>query len=177
MKSIALWLDIVAAVLTIILALYTLPKFVAGTWEKVRDWWSLRTHQKTVARLTELELNLKQLDEPPDMQYEVIQFMSVVVTTLTTGSCAAMAATFYFYGYYQAQLPSPVRDLTKFLVVAVVFFMIATLVGMWGMFHFTKMLKPQKAARRRELESSIDTMQKKLKVRVKISKDSSTGWK
>jgi hypothetical protein len=171
MTRLAIWLDIVAATVTILLAIYTLPQFLLGTYTTIRNWWSLRSHRRTVHRLAVLESQVKKLDEPIDMQNEQIIFHYWIAATLNSMAGASLFGLIFVYQYVSAifaKLPAPPsRDA---LVISEALFAVSWLAGLWGMSHFQRLLVYQRKWKREELETSIRSMQEKLKAVVQVAK-------
>jgi hypothetical protein len=151
------WAEIVFKVLGALLILFELPRVLASYSRKVYNWWSLLSHRRTLRRLTQLERNLKSLDEPPPMEERQAQFYNCVLVILAAIGAGLLSESWYFYAVRnQGPEPNPI------LALAVVCFFIAAIAGLWGMTHFQSLLQSRRNARRLEILRGIEAMKGKI---------------
>jgi hypothetical protein len=154
------WAEVVFKVLGALVILFELPRItriLLSYFRKGHDWWALLSHRRTAKRLTQLEADLKKLDEPPPMEERQIQFYNCVLVILSAIGAGLMSASWYFYTL-RNQRPEP----NPFLALSFVCFFIAAIAGMWGMNHFQSLLQSYRKARRLEIERGIKAMKDKL---------------
>jgi hypothetical protein len=151
------WAEVVFKVLGAVLIAFELPRILISSFRKVFDWWSLLSHRRTLKRLTQLEGDLKKLDEPPPMEERQVEFYNCVLVILAAIGAGLLSQSWYFYEL-RNQGPGP----NPFLAMAVVCFVIVALAGFWGMNRFQSLLPSHRKARRLEIENGIKAMKEKL---------------
>jgi hypothetical protein len=151
------WAEIVFKVLGALLVAFELPRILNIYARKLYDRWSLLSHQRTIKRLSQLEDELKKLDEPLPMEERQVQFYNCALVILAAIASGLMSESWYFYAM-QNKGPGP----DPFLALSVVCFCIAAIAGVWGMSHFQYLLPSHRKARRLEIERGIGTMKDKL---------------
>jgi hypothetical protein len=150
------WADVVVRVLAALLIIFQLPPALISFFRKAYNWWSLLSHRNTLNRLTQLEEDLKKLDEPLPVEERQAEFYNCVLVILSAIGAGLLCGSWYFYD----QVPGP--NPNTFLALAVVCFLIAALAGLWGMNRFQSLLRSHRKARRLEIERGIKAMKDKL---------------
>jgi uncharacterized membrane protein len=156
------WLHAIGDVLAITIAVYALPRLVAGTYRTVKNWWSLRSHQRTTKRLAELESELTKLELLPDddMEHERVVFYNWLAVMMTCIAAGSMGGTGYLYIAITTSTKQTLHP--ALLALSLIMFIIATLVGWWGMNRFQRLLPSHKKAKRQQIKVSIRYMKDKL---------------
>jgi|ERR1700676_3539702 hypothetical protein len=151
------YVDVVIRVLAALLIIFQLPPILISYSRKAYNRWSLMSRRRTLKRLTQLEGDLKLLDEPPPIEERQAQFYVCVLGILSAIAAGLLPASWYFYTV-QNQGPGP----NPFLALAVVCFFIAAIASLWGMNQFQFFLQSHRKARRLEIEHGIKAMKDKL---------------
>jgi len=159
------WVWLSAQIIAVLVALIQ-GVFLAVNWSRrLRNWWALQSHKRTVRRLPELRAELDRVNQPIDVLREQIIFFNVVTVVLTFSMGGAATGTFYVYNYFWI---TQIHDGTKpasiaLMAMAVVLFMFALGVAWWGAYHFANLRVKSRETRRKQIEQAIAAMEKRLK--------------
>jgi MFS family permease len=158
------WVWLSAQIIAVLVALIQ-GVFLAVNWSRrLRNWWALQSHKRTVRRLPELRADLERINEPVDIQHEQIIFFNVVIVVLTLLAGGALSGTFYVYAYfYSTQMHEGKPVSIAFMAMAVVLLIFAVAIAWWGAYHYSGLRDKARQLRRKQTEQAIAAMEKRLK--------------